>query len=100
MDIKFDWDKKKNAANQKKHGISFEEATEVFEDPLHISVMDRRFDYFDERWITLGATKKGTVIVLGHLYYFSESDEETIRIITARKATKKERENYEKIDRR
>lgn len=100
MDIKFGWDEKKNAANKKKHGISFEEAAEIFDDPLHVSILDHRFDYFDERWITIGATKDGTVIVIGHLYYFTENDEETIRIITARKAIKKERENYEKINRK
>lgn len=97
MDIKFEWDKKKNIANKKKHGVSFEEAAEVFDDPLHTSILDHRFDYFDERWITIGAAKSGTVIVVGHLYYFTENDEETIRIITARKATKKERGQYETI---
>jgi len=97
MDIKFAWDEKKDTANKKKHGISFEEAAEVFDDPLHVSLLDHRFDYFDERWITIGATKNGVCIVVGHLYCFTENDEETIRIITARKASKKEREQYETI---
>jgi uncharacterized DUF497 family protein len=90
------WDKDKDAANIKKHRISFEEASEVFDDPLHISVLDKRFDYLEERWITIGASKKGTIIVVGHLYSLS-SGEESIRIITARKATKKERVQYEKV---
>lgn len=97
MDIKFAWDEKKDTANIKKHGISFEEAAEVFNDPLHISLLDQRFDYFDERWITIGATKNGACVVVGHIYCFIENDEETIRIITARKASKKEREQYETI---
>lgn len=95
----FEWDKKKNTVNKNKHGISFEEAAEIFDDPLHISIMDHRFDYYDERWITIGATKNGTVIVIGHLYSFTEDGDEITRIISSRKATKKERENYEKINR-
>jgi uncharacterized DUF497 family protein len=69
----------------------------VFADPLHISVLDKRFDYFEERWITIGATREGRLIVLGHLYTIAGEGKETIRIITAREATKKEREKYESI---
>ncbi|MCL4492585.1 MAG: BrnT family toxin [Nitrospirae bacterium] len=94
--MEFSWDENKNWENRKKHGIDFNEASEVFDDPLHISVLDKRFDYFDERWITLGTTKKGEIIVIGHLYFLTE-DSEHIRIITARKATRKEREQYEKV---
>lgn len=90
------WDKNKNASNIKKHGISFDDAAEVFDDPLHISVLDKRFDYFEERWITIGLSKKGTILVVGHLYSLT-SGEETLRVITALKATKKERVQYEKI---
>ncbi len=91
-----EWEGNKNKTNIKKHGVSFKEAREAFNDPLHISVLDKRFDYFDERWITIGSTKKGAVLVVGHLYSVTHEDE-VIRIITARKATKKEREQYEKI---
>lgn len=94
--MKTGWDDKKSRDNIKKHGVSFKEASEVFDDPLHISILDRRFDYFDERWITIGATKKGVVLVIGHLYSLTQEDE-TIRIIAARKATKKERVQYEKV---
>lgn len=94
--MKLEWDEKKNKENTKKHSISFSEASEVFDDPLNLSALDRRFDYHDERWITFGKTKSGKVIAVGHLYWLSENDgEEHIRIITARKATKKEREQYE-----
>ncbi|HAM53344.1 MAG TPA: hypothetical protein DCP92_22615 [Nitrospiraceae bacterium] len=95
--MEFEWNENKNKEDIKKHGISFEEATEVFHDPLHISIMDRRFDYFDERWITIGSTKTGNFIVLGHLYYLTENGEEVIKIITARKATRKEKKQYETI---
>jgi len=95
--MRFEWDKIKSEENLKKHGVSFNETEEIFEDPMHISLLDRRFDYFDERWITIGVLKNGTVVVAGHLYYLTEDGEEVIRIITARKAIKKERERYEKI---
>ncbi len=70
----------------------------VFEDPMHISLLDERFDYFDERWITFGTTNRGRVIDIGHLYFLTEDGEEHIRIITARKATKKECRQYEEIN--
>ena len=92
-----EWDKAKNEENIKKHGISFKDAEDVFDDPFHISIMDKRFDYFEERWITIGSTKDRKIIVIGHLYYLKENGEEVMRIIMARKAIKKEREQYESI---
>lgn len=56
--MRFEWDETKNSSNQQKHDVSFEEAKEVFYDPLHISKLDHRFSHFEERWITIGATKK------------------------------------------
>jgi len=97
MEIK--WDENKKVANKLKHGISFEDAGEIFDDPLHISILDKRFDYFEERWISLGAAKKGLVLVVGHLYYLTGEGEEVIKILTARKATNKERKQYEEIKR-
>lgn len=47
--MKFEWDENKNRLNQTKHGISFEEAKEVFNDPLHLSKLDHRFSYSEER---------------------------------------------------
>ena len=93
----FEWDDTKGKENIKKHGISFEDAEDVFNDPFHISIIDRRFDYFEERWITIGSTRNRTIVVIGHLYYLRENGDEVIRIITARSATKKEREQYESI---
>jgi uncharacterized DUF497 family protein/predicted DNA binding CopG/RHH family protein len=56
--MKFEWDEQKNQLNQKKHGVSFEEAKNVFDDALHIAKLDHRFSYFEERWITLVRHKK------------------------------------------
>ncbi len=92
--MKFEWDELKNISNIKKQGVSFEEAKEVFFDPLHISILDKRFDYLEERWITLGNTKENKLLVVANLY-FNNTGEEVIRIISARRATKNERQNYE-----
>jgi uncharacterized DUF497 family protein len=93
--MKFEWDETKNRINQEKHNVSFEEAIEVFDDALQISKLDHRFNYFEERWITLGATKKEKILVVANLF-FSEDGEEIIRIISARKANSSERKIYEK----
>jgi uncharacterized DUF497 family protein len=85
----------KNRLNQQQHGISFEEAKEVFDDALQISKLDKRFSYFEERWITVGSTSKHKVLVVANLF-FTDDGEEIIRIISARKANKQERQSYEK----
>jgi len=92
--VRFEWSDEKNRLNIKKHGISFEEAKEVFLDPLHISKLDYRFDYFEERWITVGATRENKILVVANIF-FDENGEEIIRIISARKANQKERRFYE-----
>ena len=92
--MKFEWDDNKNILNIKKHGISFEEASEVFNDPLHIAILDERFNYFEERWITIGQTMKHKIVVAANLY-FNDNGEEIIRLISARPATSSERRQYE-----
>ncbi len=92
--MRFEWDEEKSISNLQKHGVSFEEAKEVFEDPFHISKLDHRFNYFEERWITLGSTKKDKILVVANMF-FDENGEEIIRIISARKANQKERKFYE-----
>jgi len=92
--LRFEWDETKNIANIEKHQVSFDEAKDVFEDPLHIAKMDCRFSYFEERWITIGSTKKEKILVVANMF-FDENNEEIIRIISARKATQKEKDFYE-----
>ena len=93
--MQYEWNEEKNKLNQEKHGISFEESKEVFEDALQISKLDQRFNDFEERWITIGATTKYKILVVANLF-FTEDGEEIIRIISARKANKKERQSYER----
>ena len=92
--LKFEWNDEKNKINLEKHNVSFEEAKEVFLEPMHISKLDYRFDYFEERWITLGTTSKDKILVVANIF-FDDNGEEIIRIISARKANQKERIFYE-----
>jgi len=92
--MKFTWDKEKKARNIKKHGIDFSELSHVFERPMLIRIDDRR-DYGETRWISL-ADLNGKIVVL---VYTEEND--TVRFISARRATKNEKKIYiEKIYRR
>lgn len=90
----FEWDENKNQQNIVKHGVSFELAKEVFADPLHIALLDKRFSYFEERWITVGATQNRRILVVANLFMTDEG-EELIRIVSAREANTKERAIYE-----
>ena len=95
MAICFGWDDDKNQSNRRKHGVSFEVAMRVFEDPLHMSCLERVVDGA-LRYQTLGAVG-GQLIVLLVAHTLQEDEEGTtfIRIISARKATPREREDYE-----
>ena len=87
--MKFEWDEKKNKANIKKHKIDFADVPVLFDGPMLVN-MDTR-DCGEDRWIGIGLLKTIVAVVV-----FTEPKEETIRIISARKATKHEREEYEK----
>ncbi len=89
-----EYDAKKDILNREKHGISFAEASEVFNDPLHLSFLDERVAYLEERWISVGQTEKGLCLVVANLF-FSREGEEIIRIISAREASAYERKQYE-----
>jgi uncharacterized DUF497 family protein len=88
------WDEEKNKRNQRKHGVSFEAAKLVFEDPLHISRQDRIEDG-EQRWQTIGMVGDVALLLVAHTWKDTESDGEHIRIISARRATKLERTVYE-----
>lgn len=87
--MQFEWDEEKCQANVRKHGIDFVEAHEIFENPL-LSKIDKRY-YNEEKWIALGMTNRCVVLVV-----YVEKDEETTRVISIRKATKRERKTYGK----
>jgi len=88
----FTWDPRKARANQRKHGVSFEQAARVFSDPLALSKLDDTPGYGEVRWITMGQID-GAILLVAHT---DEEDDDGIHIISARKATKHERRHYEK----
>jgi hypothetical protein len=94
--LNFEWDPNKARDNARKHKVTFERAAKVFLDAFQISIFDDEHSEDEERWITTG--KNGNEILLVVIHTFSEiSDQErTIRIISARKATKKEKKQYER----
>ena len=88
------WGQSKNRSNRLKHKISFEVASLVFEDPFQINIMDR-IENGEERWQTLGMIGNVVLVLVAHTSAEQEG-EEVVRIISARKATRKERQKYEK----
>jgi hypothetical protein len=96
--VRFEWDEAKNLSNQRKHdGVSFEEACQVFQDPLHVSVQDR-IEGGEQRWRTVGAVQGLVILVVAHTVTEEGAEGgsvEIIRIISARRATPRERQHYE-----
>jgi uncharacterized protein len=91
--MRFEWDEGKSRRNLAKHRVSFETAVSVFDDPLALSIQDRLVDG-EERWRTLGLIEGVIVLIVAHTGT-DEGGEEVIRLISARKATKQERQAYE-----
>ena len=89
----FAWDERKSEINRRKHGVSFETAVRVFEDPAAVSYVDRVVEG-QERWHTIGLA--GGIVVLLVVHTLEDEDgEETVRIISARKAAPGERALYD-----
>lgn len=91
--IRFEWDENKNLINQRKHGVSFDEAKSVFYDEEALVIDDPEHSLEEERFIILGLSSKTNLLVVCHCYRESET---VIRIISARKATKTESGFYGK----
>ena len=86
--MEFEWDENKNRQNQQKHGISFEEAQEIFFGIVFTSI-DERFDYDEIREVSIGAIQEFVIVTVAHTERNGK-----IRLISARKATPKERRQY------
>jgi uncharacterized DUF497 family protein len=91
MGLKFEWDKRKAETNIKKHGVSFEEASTVFGDPLANIFDDEEHSQDEDREIIIGHSTLRRLLIV----FFTERARDLIRIFSARKATKKERKDYE-----
>src|SRR5436189_402896 len=88
--LRFVWDREKAAANLRKHAVSFDDAATAFGDPLSITITDPEHSVGEERWLLLGQSATGRLLVVAHTEHRDE-----IRIISARPATRRERQNYE-----
>jgi uncharacterized protein len=92
--IRFEWDETKAESNVRKHGVSFDDALSVFDDPYAILEQDRVVEG-EARWIALGIVDDESVVLVAHSIQEDEADE-TIRIISARPANRQERKRYGK----
>ena len=88
--LRFVWDREQAAANLRKHAVSFDDAATAFGDPLSITITDPEHSVGEERWLLLGQSATGRLLVVAHTEHRDE-----IRIIGARPATRRERQNYE-----
>jgi uncharacterized protein len=88
--VEFEWDPQKAAANVKRRRVSFSEAASVLEDPLSTTYPDEAHSEAETRFLTIGASHRGRVLVVAHT-----ERNDTIRIISARRAMRREREFYE-----
>ena len=95
MEYDFQWDPNKARSNQGKHGISFQSATQIFKDPAMMTVFDEAHSLDEDRWITLGQAASGQCLVVVHTFEQVEDNRIEIRIISVRKATRQEIQQYE-----
>jgi len=87
--VEFTWDARKDRLNRRKHGISFEAAVRTFDDPFHVTTQDREVEH-EPRWQTIGMVGQNVLLVA----HTVDEEEDVIRIISARKATRAERRIY------
>gem|GEM_PF-671605 len=94
-ELDFDWDRIKAERNFRKHRTSFADATEVFLDPLALSVPDREHSHGEERWVTVGQRPSGDYLVVIHTFDEISSNRARVRIISSRLATRAEIRRYQ-----
>ena len=90
--IRFEWDEQKNRSNRKKHGVWFEEAQQVFDDPAALRYFDQEHSDEEDRFLLLGMSGSSRTLVV---VFCERESPSRIRIVSARKATKKELKAYE-----
>ena len=88
--LRFSWDPEKAKSNAKKHGVPFPEAATAFGDPLSLTIPDPDHSEGEARFLLIGLTSQGRLVVVGHV-----EDDDSIRLIHARLATRTERRDYE-----
>ena len=95
VDYIFEWDPTKASRNRSKHRIGFERAGTVFNDPMALSIHDVGHSDEEDRWVTIGLDAAGIVLVVVHTFRLIDANGCRIRLISARRATKKETTQYE-----
>jgi len=90
MALTYEWDEEKSRNNVRKHGVSFEEAKTIFNDPFAITIGDPDHSFSEERFLEIGMSAKGRILVV---WYAERGD--NIRVIGCRKATRSEWRKYE-----
>lgn len=95
MRFEFDWDPAKAESNRRKHGVAFEEAMGVFADPLALSRPDEEAGQGEERWVTIGRNRASNLLLVVHTWIELSADWTAIRIISARRPTRREARQYE-----
>ena len=88
--MRFEWDRAKAEANRRKHRVSFDEATTIFFDPLSVTISDPDHSAGERRFVTMGASSSGRILVVAHTERGA-----VLRIISARPASAVERKRYE-----
>jgi uncharacterized DUF497 family protein len=91
--LTFEWDSRKARSNLAKHGVGFEEASTIFGDPLSLTIPDPEHSLAEKRHITMGRAFNGKLLVVVHT-----DRDDNIRIISARRANRRERKFYEEIE--
>lgn len=94
INYNFEWDPLKARKNRNKHGVEFEEAATIFRDSKALSIFDLDHSEAEHRWITMGISEKGRLLIVNHTFREESRKEVTIRIISSRKATKNETQKY------
>ncbi len=95
----FEWDPAKAAENLTKHGVAFELAATVFRDALMLTVYDTEHSEAEERWASVGQAEDGKLLVVVHTFQETSATSATVRLISARDATRRERKDYEETPR-
>jgi uncharacterized DUF497 family protein len=89
------WDDIKAQTNLAEHGVAFAQAAAVMLDPLALTVFDKAHSETEERWFTLGQSSEGRLLAIAHTYQLLNANTARIRLISAREATRRERQQYE-----
>jgi uncharacterized DUF497 family protein len=95
VDYDFEWDPNKARLNRRKHGVTFEEAATVFRDPRAVSVFDAAHSGKEDRWITMGISAGGVLLVVHHTFEEVNGHTVKVRMFSSRKATKNEIDQYQ-----